>query len=459
MKHVTATKAAIVIAMIAIVALQIALQATIPLSLPPEPVLAPGVISFVRMATSLQAALFLLMLPMVALMEKRGHICARFRYAILGLMAAGALAAAVCSHLDDMDLYYYIAYGRKLAILHLTPYTPLYNVAADPIISLFPKTWFFTPALYGPAAILIFSLLNLVSPPELLMLVVTFKLAWFLLFLVFAWLTAQLLKSCTAYPYLRWFILCANPMIWMFCLRNGHLEVMVLTLLVLSLWLMQKRQWLVGGFALGALCGTKIIMLAVAPFFLWSAFAWGNWKRALLVLAGCLAFLVPAYVAFNGGELAALYQFGNNNQHCPQLISFGINKIVYESHIDWLMKKGISDKISNLVFVIGAAVMFLSVARTRKAVNLARISGAIMLFFWLTRPYTQAWYILWGAVPFILGARSVKELLCAAVFLTIYAALFSIQISWCSPVNFTLVCVIFGVLFIGFRRMVATAPE
>ena len=128
-------------------------------------------------------------MPAVLYLEKsNSSLLKKHVFAFVTISLLTAACAAFTYHISSIDITYYIAFGRNYAVLGNNAYQPLKLVATDPIISQVNPFWFNIGAVYGPSAIWIFSLINLMMPPNPVWLLVGLKTLWLILFSVTAYL-------------------------------------------------------------------------------------------------------------------------------------------------------------------------------------------------------------------------------------------------------------------------------
>jgi len=381
----------------------------------------------------LQAAAFLIALGLLARMELQGEIRGGLFYTLCGIGLVGVVAATVASMAGSGDIYYYIAYGRELGVLHLTPYNPLINIRSDPVIREIPTLWIRNSSLYGPTAVLWYAFLNLITKPTLYVLVPVFKAAWLGLFLLFSVLLYRLLKTHYSYPYTRWFALCANPVTWLFCVRDAHVEMLMALLILFCLMAAIRRKWLLCGLVLALLCTTKIVMLIVVPFFALHVLRdsspgqdWPQRRKSLVhFLAGFGGYFIAVHIIFNGGGLPWVLYFGSVHITTLMVIPWMIQAFSEAMGIHPLAADpfSITRVGSAIVFLLGFSVMFIQACRARTPMNPAILSGMAMIFFISTLSYQWPWYSVWGIVFLIIAAPTLQALLLLTVFYTLYGTL------------------------------------
>ncbi len=374
---------------------------------------------------------FVAFVLIVALLESRGQYSTRLHYVLMALALIGAFIMALVKPFGSVDIYYYVAYGREV-LLGLDPYQPLFNAMYDPVIQQVPPVWYQNPALYGPVAVAIFSLLNVFSTPEMGSLLLTFKLGWFVFFVVFATTCHILFRKSGPYPATKWMLICANPVTWMLCLRDGHVEILMLTFMALSLLALQRKSWGLAGAALGAFCSVKIVALAVVPFFFWHAFRRkeassqsGVWCAARM-FEGFILLTVPLYAYFEGGDILPVIEFSksqlNTNSISLQVLSriMALKAFIMTPEQTALYMR----PLSALFLLSGLGALFAHFVFSRRPQNLSLAAGAAMLWLLFSLSYTLPWYILWSMFFLINGLARLSALLFVGAFYILYVRAF-----------------------------------
>jgi hypothetical protein len=83
-----------------------------------------------------------------------------------------------------------------------------------------------------------------------------------------------------------WYFL--NPLVILELTGNIHFEGLVVFFVLLTIWIIRRKQWLMSGLAMGFAIGTKLLPLILLPYLLWKY----RWKPAILLLSGVLILLV-----------------------------------------------------------------------------------------------------------------------------------------------------------------------
>lgn len=369
------------------------------------------------------------MVLLVALLEWQKRYPVRLHYVLMLLTIIGALMATPTNPSGSVDLYYYIAYGRKM-MLGLDPYTPLFDALQDPVVRLVPEAWYQNPSLYGPVAVIIFTVLNSISTPDMESLLLTFKLGWFGCFVVLALISHSIFTKNGSYPGTKWILFFANPMTWLLCLRDGHVEILILMFIALSLWSMQRQLWGCAGAAIGMFCSVKIVMLTVVPFFLWHALrrreGEENWKpgleRVLWMIKMFLLITLPLYVYFRGADILPVLEFSQARlgsgsislQVLHKILSFNPFAMTAQQALIYLRPLSAVFVFSGLCLLI----VYFIFARTPQDVSLA--AGLAMLWLLLSFSYKFEWYILWSVFFLINGLARVPALLFVGALYSLY---------------------------------------
>ncbi len=379
--------------------------------------------------THLQMLGFAGIIMIACYLESQKRYSVQLHYCVVGLVMVGAFFAVLSIPLGTGDIYYYIAYGRKLGILGLDPYLPLNEALFDPLIQQAGDYWMHIPANYGPSAILLFAALNFMAVPEMSSLLLVFKLFWLLVFFAFMAISYRLFQSKGEYPATRWLLLCANPVTWRLLLSDTHMEMLIITVAALCLMAAYRQAWLTLGLLLGVISSIKLIMLVLVPFFVWYALRKreeDSWRpgilRALKVGGLFLAYILPLYVYFKGADILPLIEFSAKYNAMPQIIPDAINHLlqfplmVQFFHNDYAYVK----LLSNLTLLIGLIALFGHFALSRRPQSLPMAMASAMLLLLFTLTWCHPWYILWSAFFLIAGAAERRGVLLAGAFYSLY---------------------------------------
>jgi hypothetical protein len=416
-------------------------------------------IRIARPGPYIQSAAFLLALALAAWLEARGALSHRQRAPIYGIAAMGALAAALTASIGSTDFVYYIAHGYKLGVLHTTPYAPLSGLESDPVIGSIARNsvWSQLPPYCGPTFFLFLAFLVQFLPASLGPLLVGIKCIWFGLFVLFGWLLHRLVSGSLGLT--RWLALCANPALWLLCLRDAHMDFLIVVILVASFLTLQRRRWMVTGILLAMAVSIKIVMFTIVPFFVWHAFINPGeeepWGRAGRMLLGFISYIVPIYIVFNGAEFNGPLNAAVHLQACAQVFPWAlVNLLQYRPwNFPEDMARQVGGVASNILLLAALAWMFIRVTLQKKPFNLPGAVAGSMAAVLLTRSWCGPWYVFWLMPSLLLLARTPKMIFAVAVFLIAYG----INNQPCFAMPFTSLLFISGGALWGLRML--TAPE
>lgn len=376
------------------------------------------------------AAAFIISLWCIHQLELQGALSNHI-VAALGFFLAGCGVCAVFTNaLTSIDITYYIAYGRKLAILQLNPYaTPIGDQAADPIVKQLSNVWFQMPCAYGPLALLVFAIVNLLSAANMISLILMCKGIWLICYGALIWQTAKVFshggmrfwRSAT-------FALIGNPlMIWQM-LIDGHVEVLVLIGLMMSWSFLQNRRWMLAGAFFAGACAVKMPMVLLLPFL------------AIAILRGEHGgrrafgkFITP----FSVLTILSLSLFGVSQFHAlrilsiipsnPSLVPILVQRLYAmlggQSLVNPPVPSSNSFLMMNIVFLSVYAFLLSKVTRVPKT-DSAMILGSIAISaFVATRYYHQPWYFLWCIPGLLFSISNFTSLFRSTMFVTIVFAI------------------------------------
>ncbi|MCA9790884.1 MAG: DUF2029 domain-containing protein [Candidatus Eremiobacteraeota bacterium] len=309
-------------------------------------------------------------------------------HALAGLVPL-ALLAAWCKPFLSVDTTYYVAYGRQLAVLGLNPYqVNLYASETDPIISQVSHMWFGTTALFGPVALALYAVPNLLVPnPQLLQLATVLKFLWLPFYfslgaLVLAHWSDDENRLTMALAVV------ANPILLWLGLVDGHVDILITLFMALTAYLMSKDRPEWSAVALSLAASLKLVAIVVLPvcFFWWLS---QSVRKALRFSAVFVALYGGLYLAVRGGEYLAVIEFTKNwdNLVAANLVPALLNRLHLELHQ--------VQRYSNLVFYATVAAVCWPTWRGRFEKNPALPMGLAMGGLVLTRTYFQPWYTLW----------------------------------------------------------------
>lgn len=308
--------------------------------------------------------------------------------AATGVFLVGALACW-CKPFLSSDPFYYVAYGRQFAVLGLNPYEQnLYASVSDPIIGQVDKTWFQNVAFYGPVALALYAIPNLILGQSSLMeLVVFLKFLWLFFYLGVGWLA---LKYWAALPdrLARTVTVLASPVLLWYGLVDGHVDLLILFFLLLTASLMKAGKAVPSALSLAAAASIKIVGIVSLPvcFFWWLN---RSKKGAAVFSATFLVVYGGIYFALKGGEYPRVVEFTKlwNNLEAANLVP----RLLGHTSLELTQVQ----LLSNLLFYGTVLAVSLLTWRGVFGSDPALPMAWVMAALFLTRTYFQPWYTLW----------------------------------------------------------------
>jgi len=364
------------------------------------------------MGVATETALFLfLALPAVFYLEKTAAGLLKKHIFILSILAfLGAVCAAYSYNAGSVDITYYLAFGRTFAILGNDPYQPLDIAIHDPIIRQLQPTWIHLGANYGPSAIWIFSIINLLMPEDPVWLLAGLKTLWLMGLTGTAYIIYVLArKSAVNYPISRTFAFFANPVIWMELLRDGHIEAAIVCSGALLLYLLYTHKWFASGLTLAVLCSLKLVMLPLVPLvlvYIYRTASVAERRSAFVNFLSIFCFyIIGNYMYFNGADWVNVYHFSSNHFQCPQLVPEFTSYMsrTFPFHFNG---NSFATRMSSLLLLVGTASYGFYCVKTKKMPSLEIMFATVTLAVLLCVPFHYPWYVFWPLVPILLAVRS-----------------------------------------------------
>lgn len=233
----------------------------------------------------------------------------RWLWLALGVAAALGLTLALLPALPSDDIFSYILYGRISALHHANPLvaTPA-SFPHDPFLTL--VYWQNTRSVYGPVWLLLSSGVALLAQAlggGLAVYVALFKLLGLLTHLANVALIWLILGRLAPRRRLAGTLLYAwNPLCLLEFCASAHNDALMLFFLLLGVYAIVRKQEALGLLAIGLSIATKIVPIALLPFYLlyiarrlraerasWRAVALGlGWRVGLVALAA-LVVIAP----------------------------------------------------------------------------------------------------------------------------------------------------------------------
>lgn len=318
-------------------------------------------------------------------------------------VALSALLAALTYPMTSEDIFSYIAFGRKLGFLGLSPYaTTLAQQVADPVISQMPVDFIDLPAIYGPVAILCFAGLNLVSRQDPLILLVTYKIFFFIVYAGSFFLSREFVnRTGVKLPLASLFAFYGNPCVIYMLLIEGHVDGLAIGTLLLAFVALYHCRYAGFGLALGALCCIKITMLPVVPLFSFQILRETR-KIVSISAIGFFSVVVLCYSLFDGGELRAVFSVAtqvdlSNFGPVPKLLERVLKTTAMSAWLD--DRHGLTEltrKISTGLLLLALFGIYLIQWLMGSRQTLLVAVGCSLMVSAVCLNWFQPWYLLWG---------------------------------------------------------------
>ncbi len=310
-----------------------------------------------------------------------------------GLVAAILLLGAMSFPFVSHDIFVYFGEWRILTIYHHNPMiTP---IAAIPLwrhdMWLVRAGWQHTVNPYGPGWFLLLRGWGRVLPAGF----GAFFAWWKGLALGSTMLTAWLLNKLRAGSGIRFLL---HPVIAIEFLANGHNDVIMMMLAVLSFWLSNRRAWAWAGLAAGLSAAVKYVSLLPLA---WLAFIPPRWSQRLTAAGFAVAAGLCTLAPFWRGPDTLLGPLGTAHLYLrsPAFVIQGT--LVHLGH----MARRPSRVWASLAVTAAFLTLYVRAAhqfyKTHDPAYLgdALLAVALVLMSWL-----QFWYLSW-ALPFYLVSR------------------------------------------------------
>lgn len=200
-----------------------------------------------------------------------------------------------------------------------------------------------------------------------------------------------------------------NPLMLSETALNGHFDVLVGAMLLLTAWFLGEHRFTRAGFAACAAVGLKLVGVVVLPLF-------GRRREALLVAVCALGlFVVPILGSAGPADpVSGLGQFATRWQGNDSL--FGI--------ISFFIHRLADDPVAGLLARATAATLFLALMGVVLRRRLSPLA-AVRTLIWgllLLSPQVHPWYLGW-LLPLELAAGGRAALVWSALVLVAYVPL------------------------------------
>jgi hypothetical protein len=304
------------------------------------------------------------------------------------------------------DLFTYIMEGRILGIYYNNPYLArITDYSSDPLFSWVYYKWLLAPSTYGPLWAWFSALLAKISGNNLITNIFIFRVFAVASYLFSIYIFDKILqiikienKNLILYLY-SW-----NPLLLMEVANNGHNDILMVALALLSLYLyLQKKYWLVLPVFILA-CLVKYIFILLLPFLLWLLIKnYPKVKNKIIFLSGNLLILIILLFItlwpnnLYQGLLASIAWQGN--LFWPNFLSLLPSVLISFTHNEAIIRN-----ICFLSFFL-CYIILLSIFCRTKIIDFMLLNKFIVYIigcYLLSASFLlNEWYILW-LMPFIL---------------------------------------------------------
>jgi alpha-1,6-mannosyltransferase len=325
-------------------------------------------------------------------------------FIIAGAFALFALLFVFGPPFQSRDVYSYVFFGRSMTVYHSNPF--LLVPHARPHDVFYPLVgWKFNASVYGPVFNYPAYLITKIAGNNIAANVLGFKMLSFVSYaaclpLVY-WLTRRVSpgRENMALVITGW-----SPIIVMHLLGGGHIDAMMIALL-LGGYLLYRKGYLLSGIALVMVASmVKIVaLLAVAPMIVMYVRDRRGAPLKRLVKAGVVVAGVPVllYLPFlhslkifsTTSHMSKLY----SSSSIPRLVSFEYQKILRHAGMSHVKADTIANARVHWLFIgIFAVLTIVVLLRVKDYRTMVVSASAIFLLWFLTSSYILPWYLVMG---------------------------------------------------------------
>ncbi|HSR33920.1 MAG TPA: hypothetical protein VLY63_25415 [Anaerolineae bacterium] len=264
--------------------------------------------------------------------------------------------------------------------------------STDPLVQAYPSYYATRPSVYGPAWALL-SALGTIGRHDVVGGLFYLKGVAVTAYLGSTWLLERILLRIRPHAATEGLFLFAwNPLVLLMAVGDGHNDIVMMALVLLSAWLLLRRQWALSIGALALSVWIKYISLIFVPLvaiYLWQQLSHqrGSKRWAPLVTGGLLAGLLSVLVFWPFGNLETALCI-------PERLLWPVN---WRTHTTELMAWGIG--LGVLFFLPVYAVIAWRVMGSGGSFQ--RMGNALfvasVLAFLLGWARSQPWHLLWPA--------------------------------------------------------------
>jgi hypothetical protein len=184
----------------------------------------------------------------------------------------------------NSDLFSYLTHAHMFTDLGLNPLTtaPLAH-ASESLVRVYPTFYANYPSAYGPAWVLL-SAPGTLGPHDVATGLVFLKSVAVLAFLGCAWLVERILIQIRPTAAVEGLYLFTwNPLVLLLAVGDGHNDMAMMALVLLSFWLLLRERWGLAFAALALSVWIKFVSVVFLPMFaiyIWRGLgAWGMQRR------------------------------------------------------------------------------------------------------------------------------------------------------------------------------------
>ena len=294
------------------------------------------------------------------------------------------------------DLFQYVWLGRIWAFDGQNPFVVSPNMRPDEL--LYPYTVFRNfPTVYGPAFIHLSGLLARLSGDDILTNVIVFKLAMILAYVGCLALVYLILRRTQ--PALAWagvYVLAWNPLVIINTAGDGHNDIIMILLVLLAIYLVQRNQWAEGATILVLSASIKWLSLALAPVFLivaWRMLGRRAWYQVGAGLAIGLGLALMLQAPFYAGPASLVGGIPN----IGSMFTASLATVARDS-LTSSLGAGEAAQVARLAAYGLFTVLYVWQLLSLRGSFDSLVYGAYQVFFIylvIAAVWFQAWYVVW----------------------------------------------------------------
>lgn len=358
---------------------------------------------------------------------------------VLGVTLVMGLTLVLLPILPSDDIYSYIMYGRIAAVYHTNPllFTPN-HFPGDPFLAR--VYWVDTRAVYGPVWLSVSTLLTYLAQAlggSAAVYVAVYKLFALACHLANAALIWGILSRWAPERRVLGTVLYAwNPLALFEFAAGGHNDALMLTFFLLGIWLLVQGREVAAMVAWGAAIGTKYVLLALIPLWLWqvaltvapaAAEDWLLlWSRRAVAIGWRVLFLAAVLVLlmvpwWSGPATAQAFTASPSAQRLDNSLTdmlarylpWLVSGVTHQQPIDLRQVLSIDTKMVG--FVLFAAIWLYSLFRKAPRDLLTGWTLVLLGYLVLASGWFWPWYVTWPLV--IVALRPLDKLTTAVLVL------------------------------------------